>query len=239
MISINDLTVSFDKNIVFKNISFDVEQGEIVVIVGSSGTGKTTLLRCINGLTSPTNGTVYVNEETVTKTRDDIAMVFQDPNLINHMTSYSNTLMGALGRTSLIKSLFQIYTDRERTKAVNALKKVGLDKAVQQRVYKLSGGQKQRVGIARAVLQEPNVLIVDEPTASLDIDTAHHILKTIRLLHKEEGLTTVVSEHNINLALEYADRIVGIKGTSIYLDSPVGDLSEDELLSVYNLESTN
>lgn len=81
--------------------------------------------------------------------------------------------------------------------------------------------------------------MIDEPTASLDIDTAHHILKTIRLLHKEEGLTTVVSEHNINLAQEYADRIVGIKGTSIYLDSPVGDLSEDELLSVYNPKNTN
>jgi phosphonate transport system ATP-binding protein len=217
-IEIDDLRKEFGQTVALDDLSTTIESGEFVVVMGISGSGKSTLLRCLNGLTEPTAGDVRVDGDRVTRPRDNIAMIFQQHNIIDQLSAYSNTLTGALSRTNLLRSLLRLYDDEDKYRALESLETVGLLDEARQRTSQMSGGQQQRVGIARALVQQPDVLLADEPVASLDPGSAQEVMKYLRQATHERDLTTVVSLHQVNLARKFGERFIGLQDGQIVFD---------------------
>lgn len=223
-------------------IDLAIKDGEFVVVVGLSGAGKSTLVRCINGLAKPTSGQVFIDQQEITRLsnrklrslRKSIGMIFQQYNLIDRLSVLRNVMIGRLGYTNTVKSLFGWFTQEELRQAMNNLERVHLKEKAYSRADQLSGGQQQRVGIARALTQSPKMILADEPIASLDPPTAHKVMKDLKQIAKEEKLTTVVNLHYIDMALEYADRIIGMRDGKIVFDGPVEQVNEETFETIYN-----
>ncbi len=211
-----------------KDVSFEVRDGEFLVVIGLSGSGKSTLLRCINRLIEPTSGKIFWNDTDITAAspaellhiRRNIGMVFQQFNLVRRSSVMTNVLNGRLGYANPWLSLLGIWSPADKQRAVKALERVGIADKAMSRADALSGGQQQRVGIARALMQEPRIILADEPVASLDPVLSHSILQYLEQLNKE-GMTVICSLHFLDLVHRYATRVIALKdGVNVFEGLP-------------------
>ena len=232
-IRVENLTKRFGETVALDDVSFEIPAGEFAIVLGMSGSGKSTLLRCLNGLTPPTEGEVYVHDEPVTSPRDDVAMVFQQHHILGGMSAYSNALTGALGRTELVRSVLRFNDREDKIKALEALDTVGLLDEAEQRVGRMSGGQQQRVGVARALVQEPDILLADEPVASLDPASSQTVMGYLRGAAEERGLTTLISLHQVNLARQFGERFIGLSDGDVVFDGYRDELTFDVIDDLY------
>jgi len=239
MLKIANVGKSFeDGTRALSDISLNVAKGEFVVILGPSGSGKTTLLRCINGLVTADTGIVTVDGQRVTnnnlrKVRERIGMIFQDFNLVGNLTVLNNVLTGLLERSHPLLSLLYLFKRDQKLLALECLDRVGILAKAYTRADRLSGGQQQRVGIARAIIKRPVLLLADEPVASLDPLISHGILSLLREINQTFGITVVCNLHQVDLALRFADRIVGLSEGRIVVDRPVSEVSETYIQKIY------
>ena len=223
-----------DDTVALRDVSATVEQGEFVVLLGPSGAGKSTLLRILNGLTTATEGEVRVNgRDPSTSSRGGVGMVFQMHYLIESMTAYRNALTGALARTGTLQSVLTMYSEADKRAALDALDTVGLLEEANQRAGSMSGGQKQRVGIARTLVQEPDLLLADEPVASLDPKAARDVMAYLKEAADERDLTSVTSLHQVNIAREFGERFLGIRDGEIVFDGTKAGLTMDVVDEIY------
>ncbi|SEO52988.1 phosphonate transport system ATP-binding protein [Halogranum amylolyticum] len=232
-IEVTNLSKSYGSVQALQDVSFTIPDGEFVVLLGESGAGKSTLLRCLNGITTPTSGSITIDDEPVNGPRNDVAMIFQQHYILEQMSAYSNALTGALGRTSFLKSLFSRYPEDDKHEALRALETVGLLDQANQRAGNMSGGQQQRVGIARALVQNPNLLLADEPVASLDPASAETVMRYIRQAASERDLSTVASLHQVNIAREFGERFLGMKEGELVFDGYRDEFTVDVIDEIY------
>jgi phosphonate transport system ATP-binding protein len=249
MLEVKNLTKIYDDGTVaLRDVSFTVEEGEFLIIIGLSGSGKSTLLRCINRLIEPTEGQIIWNGQDITaadgtelrKIRRKIGMVFQHFNLVRRSTVITNVLGGRLGYVSQWPSLLHRFPKKDRKKAMDALERLGIEDQAHKRADELSGGQQQRVGIARALMQDPEMILADEPVASLDPVLAHSILDHLEMLNQEEDMTILCSLHYLDLIQEYASRVIGLRaGRIVYRGSreQIRAMSDDEFKEIYGEEA--
>jgi phosphonate transport system ATP-binding protein len=228
-----------------KNVSFEVADGEFLAVIGLSGSGKSTLLRCINRLIEPTSGKIYWNGMDVTaassadirKIRRQIGMIFQQFNLVKRSSVFTNVLSGRLGYANTFSSLFHIFSEDDRKLAVSSLDQVGLADKANVRADSLSGGQQQRVGIARALMQNPKLILADEPVASLDPVLAHSILKYLEQLNKERGITVLCSLHFLDLVHRYATRAIALKDGELVFEGLPKEIDDAQFKAIYGQEA--
>lgn len=237
-----EATKVFDLNTVaLAQVNLEISPGEFVVILGPSGSGKSTFLRSINGLCPLTSGQVQVNGMTLNRhnlrtVRNQVGMIFQHFNLISNLSVMTNVLCGSLGRLSrweTVLSWLYLFHRRHMERGRELLDSVGLADKAWQRADNLSGGQQQRVGIARALMQEPRILLADEPVASLDPVIGRQIMDLLHRVSRERGLTVVVNLHQVDLARAYADRVIGLKQGHLVFDGPPTRLTETALRELY------
>jgi phosphonate transport system ATP-binding protein len=233
------------ETLALSNITFNIEPGEFVVIIGPSGAGKSTLLRCINRLIEISSGDVRFDGVSVPtlrgtalrRHRTQIGMIFQHYNLVNRLSVIENVLHGRLGYKGTLGGILGLYTEDEKREAVRIIESLGLSEQIYKRCDQLSGGQKQRVGIARALVQQPKMLLCDEPIASLDPNAAKIIMDTLRDINQATGITMLVNLHQVDVAMRYASRVIGIqKGTVVYDGTP-DDLSNEQIHQIYGSEA--
>jgi phosphonate transport system ATP-binding protein len=225
-------------------VSFAVTRPEVIAVIGSSGAGKSTLIRCINRLVEPTSGKVLLGDTDVVRlgTRDlrqarrRIGMIFQEFNLVDRLTVMENLLSGRLGSVGFLAAFLRRYPPADVANAYAMLERVGLAGLHDSRADALSGGQRQRVGIGRALMQNPDVLLVDEPTASLDPKTARQVMRLIRSLAEERATPALVNIHDVALAQGFADRVIGLKAGKVAFDGPSADLAPAVLTEIYGAE---
>lgn len=227
-----------------KGVSFSVPAGQVVGLIGPSGAGKSTLIRCVNRLVEPTSGRVFLNDLEITglarselsRARRRIGMIFQEYALVERLTVMENVLSGRLGYVSFWRSFTRRYAQADIEKAFRLLERVGLTEQADKRADALSGGQRQRVGIARALEQDPELLLVDEPTASLDPKTSRQIMRLIREICAERTLPAVINMHDVLLAQSFVDRIIGLRAGEIVFDGEPSALDEENLTRIYGEE---
>lgn len=242
LLSVRDLTHTYPNGFqALKGISFDVEAGEFLVVIGLSGSGKSTLLRCLNRLIEPTGGTItfdgmdvtHIANDALRKHRGQIGMIFQHFNLIPRHSVLNNVLYGALGSTGTIAAMLGRFSDELRTRALEALRVVGIAEKSTVRADALSGGQQQRVAIARALMQQPRMLLADEPVASLDPSTSHSVMTYLERINKDMGTTVICNLHFLSLVRQYATRVIALKdGIMVFNGSP-HDITEEWFTTIY------
>ncbi len=226
------------------DITLSLPKGQVMALIGPSGAGKSTLIRCVNRLVEPSSGSIRLDDLELTglngaglrRARRSMGMIFQEYALIDRLTVMENVLSGRLGYVGFWRSFFRRYPQEAVAEAFRLLERVGLAHALDKRADALSGGQRQRVGIARALLQSPRLLLVDEPTASLDPKTSRQIMRLIRELCAERGLAAIINIHDVALAQQFADRIVGLRAGRIVFDGAPNALSGDILTTIYGEE---
>ena len=226
------------------NVDLDVAQGEVLALIGPSGAGKSTLIRCINRLVEPTVGTITLNGVEITnlsrsalrRARRKLGMIFQEYALVERLSVMENVLSGRLGYVGFWRSTMRKFPQSDIDNAFRLLARVGLDQLMDKRADELSGGQRQRVGVCRALMQEPDMLLVDEPTASLDPKTSRQIMRLITELCAERGLPAIINIHDVQLARMFASRIVGLRLGTIVYDGPPAELAPDVLTRIYGEE---
>lgn len=243
LLSIKGLSKVYNGSIVaLKDINLEFNEGEFVVIIGPSGSGKSTLIRCLNQMIKATDGSlVFLSEDvshlkgsSLRKYRQQIGMVFQHHNLVGRTNVIKNVLHGCLGKMGFFKSFFGLYKEEDKRAAYNLLKEVGLAEQIHQRADQLSGGQMQRVGICRSIMQQPKLMLADEPIASLDPSSAKKVMDYLHLLTTNRNLTCIVNLHQVDFAKKYATRIIGIrKGTVVFDDKPEA-LTEEIIAYLYD-----
>ncbi|MEE4119412.1 MAG: phosphonate ABC transporter ATP-binding protein [Paracoccaceae bacterium] len=229
------------------DVSLVVPEGQILGLIGPSGAGKSTLIRCINRLVEPTSGRVLLGETDLVRLgkaelrrqRRRIGMIFQEYALVERLTVMENVLSGRLGYVPFWRSFLRRYPATDIQSACRLLDRVGLMDKADNRADALSGGQRQRVGIARALAQEPELLLVDEPTASLDPKTSRQIMRLITEVCAERGLPAIVNIHDVPLAQQFMQRIVGLRTGRIVFDGPPAELTEEALTTIYGAEDWN
>ena len=232
-IVVDNLRKTYGDTVALDNISFEVPAGEFVIILGVSGSGKSTLLRCMSALTKPTEGRVLIDGDPMVTTQPEVAMIFQQHNIVGDMTAYSNALSGGINRNGLIESVLQLQEDSEKQRALEALDTVGLLDEAQKKARRMSGGQQQRVGIARALTQQPEVLLADEPVASLDPGSAQDVMKYLEQVATERDLTSFISLHQVNIARKYGQRFIGLHDGQKVFDGYHEDLTIDAIDKIY------
>lgn len=223
------------------DVSFSIPEGQFVCVIGRSGAGKSTLLRCLNGVLSPTEGDISVDGVTVTsatesekiRLRQRIGFVFQEYNLVDRLSVLQNVLVGRLGYAPGWRGLLGVFSRSDRAIALEALARVRLLERAHQRADSLSGGEKQRIALARALAQQPVVLLADEPVASLDPELAWSVMEDIHRVARETGVPTLVNIHDVSLARAFATRVIGIAHGRVVFDGPVADLTDAVLDDVY------
>lgn len=240
ILSIQNLNKIYPNGVqALKNVNLSVESGEFLIIIGLSGSGKSTLLRCINRLIDPTSGKIVFNGQDVAQIqnsksirslRKNIGMIFQNFNLIGRSTVLKNVLMGRLG---FKESMFGLFNLDDKKKAHEYLKLVGIDDKSKIRADQLSGGQQQRVAIARTLMQEPQVLLADEPVASLDPATCHIIMDYLKKINQELGLTVICNLHFLSLVRQYATRVIALKDGEIVYQGPPSEINEAWFEKIY------
>lgn len=247
LLHVEDLSKSYDgKTFALENVSLSLDRGEFVSIIGSSGAGKSTLLRCVNRLIEPTKGSIRFNGvemmtlrgRALRKQRRRISMVFQNYNLVLRSSVIQNVLQGRLGYKSTLAGALGLFNDEDKKMAFEMLERVGMADFAYMRTDQLSGGQKQRVGIARALVQQPLLILADEPIASLDPKTSRDVLKLLRSAANDMGIACLVSLHQVEFAVEFSDRIFGLSHgreccagvPADFTDRVLASLYEDDLL---------
>jgi phosphonate transport system ATP-binding protein len=228
-----------------KDVSFEVEDGEFLAVIGLSGSGKSTLLRCINRLIEPTQGKIYWDDQDLTaasgaemrRIRRQIGMVFQQFNLVKRSSVFTNVLSGRLGYVHTVPSTLHLFSNADREKAIASLEQVGLADKAHVRADSLSGGQQQRVGIARALMQDPKLILADEPVASLDPVLAHSILKYLEQLNKEKGITVICSLHFLDLVHRYATRAIALKDGELVFRGLPKEIDDAQFKAIYGKEA--
>jgi len=227
-----------------RGVDLTVPQGQVIALIGPSGAGKSTLIRCINRLVEPTSGSVTLagrelttlNGRALRRARRDIGMIFQEYALVDRLTVMENVLSGRLGYVGFWRSWFRRFPQETVDRAFELLERVGILDQLDKRADQLSGGQRQRVGIARALLQSPKLLLVDEPTASLDPKTSRQVMRLLMELATEHELTVVVNIHDVALAQLFVPRIVGLRAGEIVFDGSPTDLTDARLTDIYGEE---
>ncbi|WP_394688974.1 phosphonate ABC transporter ATP-binding protein [Hoeflea sp.] len=227
-----------------QNVDLVIPKGQVLALIGPSGAGKSTLIRCINRLVEPTSGKVLLDGENITalssgglrKMRRKMGMIFQEYALVERLTVMENVLSGRLGYVGFWRSFFRKFPQSDVDEAFRLLDRVGLLAMADKRADELSGGQRQRVGIARALIQNPQLLLVDEPTASLDPKTSRQIMRLICELCAERDLAAVINIHDVALAQMFVERIVGLKSGQLAFDGKPSDMSDAVLTSIYGEE---
>ena len=231
-------------DVAINGVDLKVEKGQVMALIGPSGAGNSTLIRCVNRLENPTSGEIWFNDENIVKLRSgrlrkarrNMGMIFQEYALVERLTVMENVLSGRLGYVGFWRSYFRKFPQTDVKEAFRLLEKVGLEKMFNKRADELSGGQRQRVGIARALIQNPDILLVDEPTASLDPKTSRQIMRLITELCEEHQLAAIINIHDVALAQMFAERIVGEREGSIVYDGPPDNLKPDVLTEIYGEE---
>lgn len=226
------------------DINFSIKEGEFVSIIGPSGAGKSTLLRCINKMIDTTKGSIVFDNITVEnikknklrELRTKIGMIFQHYNLVNRLSVVENVLHGRLGYKSTLEGVIGKYTEEEKENAFNILQKLGLEDEAYKRCDQLSGGQKQRVGIARALIQNPKLVLCDEPIASLDPSASKIIMDHLSNINKEMGITCLLNLHQVDVAIKYSHRIIGINKGRVTFDGKPEDLTKAKIHEIYGSE---
>jgi phosphonate transport system ATP-binding protein len=246
MLRITGLTKRYRTgDVALKDISLDVPDSQVMALIGPSGAGKSTLIRCVNRLVEPTAGAVILNETEITKlgsgelrrARRRLGMIFQEFALVERLTVMENVLSGRLGYVGFWQSWFRRFPQADIDEAFRLLARVGLEQVADKRADELSGGQRQRVGICRALIQAPELLLVDEPTASLDPKTSRQIMRLIRELCAErKPLSAIINIHDVTLAQTFAERIVGLRLGEIVYDGPPAGLTAEVLTQIYGEE---
>jgi phosphonate transport system ATP-binding protein len=224
-----------------KNINLTIRKGEFVVIVGSSGAGKSTLLRSINRLHEITEGSIKIEGQSITaangeqlrKMRRGIGMIFQSFNLVRRSTVLRNVLSGRVGYHSTLRTVLGLFPKEDINLALNGLDRVNIQEKAYTRADQLSGGQQQRVSIARALAQEAKIILADEPVASLDPLTTRQVMDDLKRINQELGITTIVNLHFIDLAREYATRIIGLRSGEVVFDGPVDQATDEQFSIIY------
>ncbi|AEF55893.1 phosphonate ABC transporter ATP-binding protein [Marinomonas posidonica] len=232
-------------NPILKGIDINITEPGIIAIIGPSGTGKSTLLRCINRLIDPTDGQILFDDSDLClakgaqlrKLRRQVGMVFQEYNLVERLTVIENVLTGRLGYMSAWKAWRRKFSQEDINTAFELLEAVGLSEHAKKRADSLSGGQRQRVGIARAVMQNPRILLADEPTSSLDPKTAVEIMELLQRFSDEKHLPTLVNIHDVKLASRFAKRMIGMSNGVVVYDGPPEGITDEHLKQIYGGES--
>jgi phosphonate transport system ATP-binding protein len=241
IITTTDLSKNFGKTRALRGVNLSIERGEVVVLLGLSGSGKSTLLRHVNGLEKPSQGEVTVLGQSVPtlrpkalrSLRGHVAMIFQQFELVPSLTVLENVLTGALARVRGLRFGLATWPKNLKREALTHLDHVGLLHRAYNRADQLSGGQQQRVAIARALMQNPDVLLADEPVASLDPESSGVVMNLIREIAAERHLTVVCSLHQVDIALGWADRIIGLRHGEVVLDAPADGLGKTEVMEIY------
>ncbi len=246
LLRVTDLVKSYDgKENAIEGVNLSVDRGQFVSIIGKSGAGKSTFLRCVNKLITPTSGSVVFDGQDMARLRGGklrrarrkVSMVFQHYNLVSRSTAVENVLQGRLGYKNSLAGALGLFSDEEKEKAVSMLEQVGLGDYVCTRVDQLSGGQKQRVGIARALVQEPLLILADEPIASLDPASSRTVMEHLRWAVDELGVAALVSLHQVEFAVEFSDRIIGIAGGTVRFDGSPDELDEATIREIYGMDA--
>ncbi len=231
-------------DLALKSISIEIPRGQVMALIGPSGAGKSTLIRCVNRLVEPTSGKVYLGDLELThlgssqlrRARRRMGMIFQEYALVERLSVMENVLSGRLGYVGFWRSFLRKFPQSDIDEAFNLLERVGLDHMANKRADELSGGQRQRVGICRALIQNPDLLLVDEPTASLDPKTSRQIMRLICELCDERQLAAIINIHDVLLAQMFARRVVGLQLGKIVYDGPPEDLTSEVLTDIYGEE---
>lgn len=223
------------------DINLSINKGEFISVIGPSGAGKSTFLRSINSLVDITAGNIYLEGENISskkgkelkKVRRRIGMIFQNYNLVYRLSVIQNVLHGRLGYMSGIKGMLGMYSEQEKSQAVQLLNEIGMRDFIYNRASELSGGQKQRVGIARAIMQNPQVLLCDEPIASLDPSSSKTIMDMLYEMTQKRGIVCIVNLHQVEVAKKYSDRIIGVSKGSIVFDGKPSELTDEAIKKIY------
>lgn len=240
MLEIKDLRKNFESGTeALKGVNLKINKGEFVSVLGPSGSGKTTLLRSINGLENIDNGEIFFDNKKIDKihlpeVQKKTGMIFQEFNLVNNLSTINNVLSGLLNSSSKFLSMFYLFTKEQKLKALQSLETVNLLDKAYSRADELSGGQRQRVGIARALIKKPLLLLADEPVASLDPKVANLIMLLLKKINKEFNITIVCNLHQVELALQYSDRIVGLLDGAIMFDESTKNINKASINQIYN-----
>lgn len=230
-----------------KDASFEVNEGEFISIIGPSGSGKSTILRSINQLIDITAGEVYLEDVPVSKQkgkklrhlRRNIGMIFQNYNLVYSLSVMQNVLHGCLGYMNGLKGIFGIYSEKDKIRALELLDELGIKQYAYNKASELSGGQKQRVGIARAIMQEPKILLCDEPIASLDPSSAKTIMDLLKNMTNKRNIACIVNLHQLDVALKYSTRIIGLSKGEIVFDGSPEQLDNEAIERIYGTSREN
>lgn len=229
---------------ILKGIDFAVEDDDFFAIIGPSGAGKSTLIRCINRLVEPSKGTILFDGREVTalphrelrRLRRDIGVIFQEFNLIDRMSVMDNVLSGRLGYIGNFRTLFRAFPRADIDQGLRLLERVGLIDHVDKRADELSGGQRQRVGIARALMQNPKMLLLDEPTSALDPKISREIMGLVKQMATELNVPCLCNIHDVQLATEFCNKIIGLQDGNMMFNGPTEDMNEDRLNEIYAME---
>ncbi len=242
MIVFDDVSVTYRGGVkALRNVSLTIDDGEFVVVVGLSGAGKSTLLRALNGLVPATSGSITIDGTEVVgasgaklrEIRSGIGMIFQTFNLVQRTSVMNNVLMGRLSKVGTFRSTFGLWPHEDREAAFQALERVGIVEKAWVRASNLSGGQQQRVGIARALAQEPSVMLADEPVASLDPVTSHQVMTDLQRINRELGITTLINLHFLDLARSYGKRLIGLRDGELVFDGDIADVDDETFREIY------
>ncbi|VAV96971.1 ABC transporter, ATP-binding protein (cluster 12, methionine/phosphonates) [hydrothermal vent metagenome] len=246
MLKVENLTKVYEGGTqALDNVSFEVEKGEFLAVIGLSGSGKSTLLRCINRLIEPTEGTITwdgvdvtnASQEELRRIRRRIGMVFQHFNLVNRSKVITNVLAGRLGYVNPALSVVNRFPREDMEKAYAQLARVGLQDKANARADELSGGQQQRVGVARAMMQDPEIMLADEPVASLDPVLAHSIMQYLELINQEDGVMVLCSLHFLDLVHQYADRVIALKDGKLVFEGTPTEIDDERFKEIYGKEA--
>ena len=245
MLQLAELTKKYNTGeLALKGVTFEIPKGQVLALIGPSGAGKSTLIRCVNRLVQPTSGSVVLKGTELTKlsssalrkARRRMGMIFQEYALVERLTVMENVLSGRLGYVGFWRSYFRKFPSADIQEAYRLLDRVGLKHMADKRADELSGGQRQRVGICRALIQNPDLLLVDEPTASLDPKTSRQIMRLIQELCSERGLTAIINIHDVFLAQMFSQRVVGLELGSVVYDGKPEGLTPEVLTRIYGEE---
>ena len=245
LLEVKELTKFYGDVRAISDINFAVKKGEFVAIIGPSGSGKTTLIRCINRLIEASNGRIIFDKENILtlkgkslrSARAKIGMIFQHYNLVERLSVIENVLHGRLGYKTSLEGILGLYSEEEKERALEVLNLLGLEDFVYRRCDQLSGGQMQRVGIARALIQNPRMILCDEPISSLDPSSAKIIMDYLRNVQRDLSITIIVNLHQVDVAKKYAKRILGFNSGHLVFDGPPEELTKKKIHAIYGTEA--